>query len=83
MAFRNILLAFYKNMSRISSVQVVPEFQVVLTIDYDDGRMYPLTEDCPKCLLPVANRKLLSYQLDMLNKSGALGIRMIVNAIEI
>mmetsp|Transcript_4173 Transcript_4173/g.6834 ORF Transcript_4173/g.6834 Transcript_4173/m.6834 type:complete len:550 (-) Transcript_4173:78-1727(-) len=47
-----------------------PEFQVVFIIDYDDGRMFPLTEDCPKCLLPVGNRKLLSYQLDMLAMSG-------------
>lgn len=50
-----------------------PEYQVVLIIDYDDGRMFPLTEDCPKCLLPVGNRKLLSYQLDMLAKSGSAG----------
>jgi len=60
-------------MSSISGIQTVPEFQVVLVIDYDDGRMFPLTEDLPKCLLPVANRKLLSYQLDTLHKSGAAG----------
>jgi hypothetical protein len=51
-----------------------PEFQAVLIIDYDDGRMFPLTEDCPKCLLPVGNRRLLSYQLDVLAKSGIAGI---------
>lgn len=50
-----------------------PEFQVVIVIDYDDGRMFPLTEDTPKCLLPVGNRRLLSYQLDMLAKSGISG----------
>jgi translation initiation factor eIF-2B subunit epsilon len=49
-----------------------PEYQVVLIVDIDDGRMYPLTEDRPKCLLPIANRKLLSYQLDMLAQSGII-----------
>jgi len=49
------------------------EFQVVIIADYDDGRMFPLTEDSPKCLLPLGNRPLLSYQLDMLEKSGAIG----------
>lgn len=48
-----------------------PDFQVVIVVDYDDGRMFPMTEDIPKCLLPIANRSLLSYQLDMLDKSGA------------
>jgi CTP:phosphocholine cytidylyltransferase-like protein len=62
-------------MANIGSSQVVPEFQVVLIVDYDDGRMFPLTEGCPKCLLPVANRRLLSFQLDMLHKSGAAGDR--------
>ena len=35
--------------------------------------MFPLTEDAPKCLLPIANRRLLGFQLDMLAKSGAAG----------
>lgn len=55
-----------------------PEYQAVLIIDYDDGRMFPLTEDTPKCLLPVGNRRLLSYQLDMLAKSGVAGICLVV-----
>lgn len=50
-----------------------PEFQAVFIIDYDDGRMFPLTEDTPKCLLPVGNRRLIAYQLDMLAKSGVAG----------
>lgn len=49
------------------------EFQVVLIVDYDDGRLFPLTENTPKCLLPIANRRLLAYQLDMLTKSGVAG----------
>ena len=55
-----------------------PEFQVVLVVDYDDGRMFPFTEDCPKCLLPVCNRKLISFQLDMISKSGAEGPVIII-----
>jgi hypothetical protein len=50
-----------------------PEFQAVIIVDYDDGRLFPLTENTPKCLLPIANRKLLAYQLDMLAKSGVVG----------
>lgn len=50
-----------------------PEYQAVIIVDNDDGRLFPLTEGCPKCLLPVANRRLLAYQLDLLSKSGALG----------
>ena len=50
-----------------------PEYQAVIIVDYDDGRLFPLTDGCPKCLLPIANRRLLAYQLDLLSKSGALG----------
>lgn len=50
-----------------------PEFQVVIIMDHDDGRMFPLTEGCPRGLLPIGNRKLLSYQLDMIEHSGGLG----------
>eukprot|EP00596_Hydrurales_sp_CCMP1899_P006853 CAMPEP_0119040746 /NCGR_PEP_ID=MMETSP1177-20130426/10741_1 /TAXON_ID=2985 /ORGANISM="Ochromonas sp, Strain CCMP1899" /LENGTH=392 /DNA_ID=CAMNT_0007006067 /DNA_START=122 /DNA_END=1299 /DNA_ORIENTATION=- len=51
-----------------------PEYQAVLVVELDDGRLFPLTEGCPKCLLPLANRKLLAYQLDLLSKSGVLEI---------
>ena len=50
-----------------------PDFQTVIIVDSDDGRMFPLTEEVPKCLLPVANRPLLSYQLDLLKKCHATG----------
>ena len=53
------------------------EFQVVIIIEYDDGRMFPLTEVNPKCLLPLANKQLLTYQLDMLEKSGATGNQLV------
>jgi NDP-sugar pyrophosphorylase family protein len=49
-----------------------PEFQAVIVVDYDN-RLFPLTESIPTCLLPIANKKLLAYQLDMLVKSGVGG----------
>ena len=52
----------------------IRDLQVVIIIDYDDGRLFPLTEGLPKCLLPVANRRLLAYQLDMLTLSGAIDV---------
>ncbi len=51
-----------------------PEFQVVIIIEGDDGRLFPLTEGSHKCFLPIANRSVLSYQLDLLCKCGASGI---------
>lgn len=51
-----------------------PEFQAIIYVDFDDGRMFPLLENYPKCLLPVMNRELLAFQLDLLSKSGVLGL---------
>jgi hypothetical protein len=51
-----------------------PDFQTIIVVDLDDGRLFPLTEDgVPRCLLPVANRPLLAYQLDALRKFRAVG----------
>ncbi|CAN0047717.1 unnamed protein product, partial [Discosporangium mesarthrocarpum] len=37
---------------------------------YDDGaRLYPLTQDTPAVLLPVLNKPLLHYQLELLEKA--------------
>lgn len=51
--------------------------QVIIVVDYDDGRMFPITEEIPKCLLPIANRPILAYQLDLLEKSGALDVYIV------
>lgn len=37
------------------------------------SRMYPLTEGCPKCLLPVANRPLIWYPVQLLERRGFQG----------
>ena len=54
-----------------------PLFQAVLLVEIDDGRMYPLVDDSPKCLLPLANRKLLAYHLDVLAKSGVMEVYIV------
>ena len=55
------------------SQQMKCEFQVVVIVEDDDGRLFPLTQDIPKCLLPIANRPLLAYTLDTIRNSGASG----------
>ena len=49
------------------------EFQVVIAVDYDDGRLFPLTENSPLCLLPIGNETILRLQLNALEKFGATG----------
>ena len=49
--------------------------QIILCVTYDDSnRLTPLTEDTPICLLPIVNKKLFGYQLEMLKQSGATGM---------
>jgi choline kinase len=52
---------------------LIQEFQVVILPGGAGRRMFPLIEDTPKCLLPVANRPLLSYQLELLERVGFKG----------
>eukprot|EP00466_Bigelowiella_natans_P005900 jgi/Bigna1/55398/estExt_Genewise1Plus.C_580041 len=46
------------------------EFQAVILAGGHGNRMFPLPERTPKCLLPVGNRPLISYQLAMLERAG-------------
>ncbi len=46
------------------------EFQAVILAGGAGNRLYPLSEGVPKCLLPIANRSLLAYQLELLERSG-------------
>lgn len=48
----------------------VIEYKVVILSGGTGSSMYPLTEDIPKALLPIANRPLISYQLELLEKCG-------------
>ncbi|KAM3575468.1 hypothetical protein VYU27_002574, partial [Nannochloropsis oceanica] len=47
-----------------------PQFMAVILADVDAHALYPLTNDLPKSLLPLLNRPLLQYQLDLLHASG-------------
>ena len=47
------------------------EFQAVVLASCNDGDdLYPLTEKQPLALLPIANRPLLTYQLELLERAG-------------
>lgn len=57
-----------------------PEYQVIIIIDAENGRLNPMTMNTPRCLLPVANRRILSYQIDLLIKCGVYGKLIIFRA---
>ena len=45
--------------------------QAVIMASCSDGEnLYPLTEQMPSVLLPVANRHLLSFQLELLERAA-------------
>ncbi|CAM9261058.1 unnamed protein product [Pylaiella littoralis] len=46
------------------------DLQAVVLACEDGRRLYPLTQDCPATLLPVLNKPLLHYQLELLEKAG-------------
>jgi len=49
------------------------EFQAVILAGGRGSRMYPLTENIPKALLPVANRPLIWYPVKYLETAGFPG----------
>lgn len=59
---------------------MVQEFQVIIFAGGAGNRMYPLTEGIPKNMLPVANRPLISYQLELLERVGISDAIIIVNS---
>eukprot|EP01116_Phalansterium_solitarium_P001063 TRINITY_DN10861_c0_g1_i2.p1 TRINITY_DN10861_c0_g1~~TRINITY_DN10861_c0_g1_i2.p1 ORF type:complete len:265 (-),score=84.23 TRINITY_DN10861_c0_g1_i2:126-890(-) len=56
------------------------EFQVIVLSGGAGLRMYPLTEDTPKSMLPVANRPLISYQLELLESVGFTEAIVVTNS---
>ncbi|CAG8453196.1 5861_t:CDS:2 [Paraglomus brasilianum] len=56
------------------------EFQAVVLAGYGH-RLYPLTEDknVPKALLPVANKPMLFYVLDWLEKAGIYDVMVVTH----
>uniref|UniRef100_A0A7S0H794 Translation initiation factor eIF2B subunit gamma n=1 Tax=Amorphochlora amoebiformis TaxID=1561963 RepID=A0A7S0H794_9EUKA len=53
-----------------TQTRIKPEFQAILLAGGAGNRMYPLPEKTAKCLLPVCNRPLITYQLRMLENTG-------------
>lgn len=51
-----------------------PEFQAIILSGYG-SRMYPITEESnlPKALLPIANKPMIYYSLQWLEKSNITG----------
>ncbi len=52
------------------------EFQAIIMAAGRGSRMYPLTENFPKSLLPVGNLPLIWYPLNLLVTSGFEGINI-------
>jgi NDP-sugar pyrophosphorylase family protein len=46
------------------------DFQVIILAGGTGSRMHPLSDKTCKHLLPIANRPLISFQLEFLEKSG-------------
>lgn len=57
----------------VSSTVGAAEFQVVLLAGGPGSRMSPLSTEIPKPLLPIANRPMISYQLEFLERCGFSG----------
>ena len=53
---------------------MAPEFQPVILAAGGGSRMYPLTEEIPKALLPVGNLPLIWYPIHHLQKYGFDGM---------
>jgi translation initiation factor eIF-2B subunit gamma len=49
------------------------EFQVIILAGGPASDLSPLTDDIPKCILPVANRPLISYPLELVENSSFRG----------
>ena len=49
------------------------EFQAIILAGGRGSRMYPLTENIPKALLPVANKPLIWYPVNYLERVGFPG----------
>lgn len=49
------------------------DFYPVILAAGRGSRMYPLTEECPKALLPVGNMPLIWYPIQLLQNGGYKG----------
>lgn len=56
-----------------------PEFQAVILAGGKGSRMTELTAKKPKCLLPIGNKPMIWYPLDLLEKSGFSEVIVVVD----
>ncbi|RUP49264.1 nucleotide-diphospho-sugar transferase [Jimgerdemannia flammicorona] len=76
--FQAVILAGYGSSNRcIFLFLSSPHHRLILTLSLShQPRLYPLVDEdtAPKALLPVANKPLISYTLEWLDRSGVTGI---------
>lgn len=66
-------------MTRLPSLLIIFHHAVVLAVGVG-SQLRPLTDAVHRALLPVANRPIITYPLQMLEKSGFTTIHVIVSA---
>ena len=49
------------------------ELQPVILAAGEGSKMYPLTENIPKCLIPIGNMPMIWYVVNHLERSGFQG----------
>ncbi len=54
------------------------DYQAIILACGDCGRLYPLTEDTPISLLPIANFPLLNIQVEALVRVGFKSVLVVV-----
>ncbi len=54
------------------------DYQAIILACGDSGRLYPLTEDTPISLLPIANFPLLNIQVEALARVGFKSVLVVV-----
>ena len=56
---------------------MILELQPVILAAGEGSKMYPLTENKAKCLLPIANVPMICYTVNYLEKYGFVGMRFL------
>lgn len=57
----------------------VTEMQAIVLAGGAGSRMYPLTDNTPKALVPVANKPLIYFTVKNLEREGFKGVRVNFN----
>ena len=65
-----LLPAHARSAGELQLGAAMPVQAVIMASCSDGENLYPLTEQMPSVLLPVANRHLLSFQLELLERAA-------------